>query len=119
MYHLFCPKGTFLSICVLCQCIVCRIPFQNMHTFSYQKTLLHTLLLLVFKIVESLQCILKNFQISQESTCVVSESLFNKVTGLKACNFIKKRLQHSRVPVKYAKFLRTPFFTEHLRWLFL
>ena len=31
--------------------------FQNMYTFTYQKTLLHTLLLLVFKIVESLQCI--------------------------------------------------------------
>ena len=30
-----------------------------MHTFTYQKTLLHRLLLLVFKIVESLQCILK------------------------------------------------------------
>ena len=30
-----------------------------MHTFTYHKTLLHTLLLLVFKIVEGLQCILK------------------------------------------------------------
>ena len=41
--------------------------FQNIHTFTYQKTLLHTLLLLVFKIVESLQCILKNqlFQTSE------------------------------------------------------
>ena len=28
-----------------------------MHTFTYQKALLHTLLLLVSKIVESLQCI--------------------------------------------------------------
>ena len=27
--------------------------------FSYQKTLLHTLLLLLFKVVENLQCILK------------------------------------------------------------
>ena len=32
--------------------------FQNIHTFTYQKTLLCTLLLLVLKIVESLQCIL-------------------------------------------------------------
>ena len=30
-----------------------------MHTYIYQKTLLHTLLLLGFKIVERLQCILK------------------------------------------------------------
>ena len=29
------------------------------YTFAYQKTLLHTLLLLIFEIVESLQCILK------------------------------------------------------------
>ena len=44
---------------------------------------------------------------------------FNKYAGLKACNFIKKRLQHNFFPVKFAKFLRTIFFTEHVRWLFL
>ena len=37
-----------------------------------------------------------------------SESIFNKVAALKACNFIKKRLQHRCFPVKFAKFLRTP-----------
>ena len=47
------------------------------------------------------------------------ESLFNKVAGLKACNFIKERLKHSCFPVNNAKFLRTHFFTEHLRWLLL
>ena len=48
----------FISMyCILC--IVYWINFQNIYTFTYQKTLLHTLLLLVFKIVESLQCILK------------------------------------------------------------
>ena len=30
----------------------------------------------------------------------------------------KKRLQHRCFSVKFAKFLRTPFFKEHLRWLF-
>ena len=34
--------------------------FQNIRIFPYQKTLLQTLLLLVFKIVESLQSILKD-----------------------------------------------------------
>ena len=38
------------------------------------------------------------------------ESLFNKVASLQAYNFIKKRFQQ-----KFAKFLRTPFFTEHLK----
>ena len=42
---------------------------------------------------------------------------FNKVAGLKACKFITKGLQHRCFPVKFAKFLRTSFFTEHLRWL--
>ena len=37
------------------------------------------------------------------------ESLFNKVAGLKACNFIKKRVQHRCFPFKFEKFLRTPF----------
>ena len=50
LYLLFCPKEI--------QCIVYLIHFQNINTFTYQKTFLHTLLLLVCKIVESLQCIL-------------------------------------------------------------
>ena len=35
-------------------------------------------------------------------------SVFNKVAGLKACNFINKRLQHRCFPVINAKFLRAP-----------
>ena len=34
--------------------------FQNVHTFTYQKTLLDTIFLIVFKIVKSLHCILNN-----------------------------------------------------------
>ena len=56
-------------------------------------------------------------QISQESTCV--GVFFNKVVGPQNCNFIKKSLQHRFFPVKFAKFLRTPCFTEHLQWLLL
>ena len=36
------------------------------------------------------------------------ESLFNKVAGLKACNFIKNELQHKCFPVNFRKFLKTP-----------
>ena len=53
-------RRKFFNICVLSQCIVYWIHFQNIYTFTYQKTLLCTPLLLVFKIVESLQCILNN-----------------------------------------------------------
>ena len=38
------------------------------------------------------------------------KSLFNKITCLQACNFIKKRLQLSCFPVNIAKLLRTVFF---------
>ena len=34
-------------------------------------------------------------------------------------NFTKKRHQHNCLPMNFVKFLRTPFFTEHLRWLLL
>ena len=36
----------------------------------------------------------------------VLESLFNKVAGLKAYNFLKNRLQHRCFPVKSLKFFR-------------
>ena len=50
--------------------------------------------------------VLKNFaNIYREAT--VLESLFNEYVLLKACNFIKKRLQHGCFPVKFAKVLRT------------
>ena len=42
---------------------------------------------------------------------------FIKVAGLKACNYIKKRLQHRCFPVNIAEFLRIAIFIEHLWWL--
>ena len=51
------------------------------------------------------------------------EPLVNKVVGLKTYNFIHKRLQHGRFPVKFAmKILRTPILNnicERLILLFL
>ena len=49
--------------------------------------------------------VLKNFAIfTGKRLCW---TLFNKVTGLQACNFIMKRLQHICFPVNIVKFLRT------------
>ena len=45
--------------------------------------------------------------------------LFNKVAGPRPATLLKKRLWHRCFPVNFAKFLRTPFLTEHLRWLLL
>ena len=44
---------------------------------------------------------------------------FNKVAGLRPGTLLKKRLWHRCFPVNFAKFLRTSFFIEHLRWLLL
>ena len=49
----------------------------------------------------------------------VLESLFNKVAGPEAFNFITKTLHHSCFPVNIAKFLRTPFLKIICEWLHL
>ena len=48
------------------------------------------------------------------------QSLFlNKVSGLRFATLLKMRLWHICFLVNFAEFLRTPFLTEHLRWLLL
>ena len=54
------------------------------------------------------------------------KSLFNKVAGLKACNFIKKaynfikkRLQHRRFPVNITTFLKKVILKNIREWLLL
>ena len=44
---------------------------------------------------------------------------FNKVAGLRPATLLKKSLWHRSFPVNFRKFLKTPFFAEHLRWLLL
>ena len=39
--------------------------------------------------------------------------------NFRPATLLKKRLWQRRFPVNFAKFLRTPFLTEHLRWLLL
>ena len=57
-------EGIFFNICVLSQCIVYWIHFQNIHTFTYPKILLHAHLLLVYKIDESLSVSLSHFNLT-------------------------------------------------------
>ena len=42
-----------------------------------------------------------------------------KLQALGPANLLTKRLQHRCFPVKFAKVLKTSFFTEQLRWLLL
>ena len=58
--------------------------------------------------------LLKNLQYVQKKPTM--KSLFNKLAGLTACNFIKKRLQRRCFPVNIEIF-KSSFFIEHLRWL--
>ena len=39
----------FCNVCILSQCIEYSINFHNIYTFTYQKTLLHTLFCLFLK----------------------------------------------------------------------
>ena len=60
--------------------------------------------------------VLRNFaKFSGKHLC--QSLFFNKVAGLGPPASLKKRLWHRFFPVNFAKFLRIPFFTEHLRWL--
>ena len=71
-------EGNFFNICALSQCIVYWTHFQNIHTFTYQKTLLHTLLLLVFKIVESLQ-LLQTYELAPKTLWLLIPILLHTV----------------------------------------
>ena len=63
--------------------------------------------------VSNKKAVLKTSQNSQENSCV-GVSFFNKVADLRPATLFKKTLQHRCFPVNFLKFLRTPFFTEHL-----
>ena len=47
------------------------------------------------------------------------ESFFSTVAGLGSAVLLKKKCWHRCLPMNFAKFLRTPFLTEHLWWLLL
>ena len=58
--------------------------------------------------------VLKNF--AKITGKLLWQSLFfNKVAVLRPATLLKKRLWHRYFAVNFVKFLRTHFFTEHLR----
>ena len=60
------------------------------------------------------KCVLRDFaKFKGKRLCQIL--LFNKVVGLRSANLLKKSLWHRCFPVNFAKFLRTTFFTEHIR----
>ena len=54
-------------------------------------------------------------QNSKENTCVRASFLTKlEAWGLRPATLLKKKLWHDCFPLNFAKFLRTPFFIEHL-----
>ena len=64
------------------------------------------------------KCVLKNFAKFTGKHLWQSFS-FNKFAGVMPATLLKKRVCQRCFPVNFAKFLRTPFFLEHLWWLLL
>ena len=62
--------------------------------------------------------VLRNFaKLTGKHIC---QSIFlMKLQASRPATLSKKRLWHRCFPVNFAKFLKTPFVTEHLRWLLL
>ena len=94
---------------------------DRQHVLSWKKDRQHVLSWRNTVVVNIFYKIVRRFYVAHIShrKTVVLECLFNKNSGLSSSNYIKKRLQHSCLSVKFAKLLRTPYFTEHLRWLLL
>ena len=64
------------------------------------------------------KCVLENS--AKFTELHLCQSLFfNKVAGLRPAALLKKRLWDRCFPVNFVKFLRTPFYIEHLWWLLL
>ena len=76
---------------------------------------------ITFGVVSQMCSVKKAFlRISQDSQETPVQSLFlNIVAGVMPATLLKKRrLWHTYFLVNFAKFSRTPFFIEHLWWLF-
>ena len=99
----------------------CRLPFLCHQKFPLQSSDLKNVLkkhfpkIQLFTNVFQNRCYYKFLDINKKIS--VLESLFYKVTGLMAYNFIKKRSQHRCFPVNVTKCLRKAFFMKHLRFL--
>ena len=63
-------------------------------------------------------CVLENFT-KFTGKHLYESFFFNNIAGLRPATLLRKRLWHRCFPVNFVKFLRTPFFTEHLRWRLL
>ena len=64
------------------------------------------------------KAVLRNFAKFTGNTCA-RVSFLIKLQASRPATLLKKSLWYRCFPVNFVKFLRTPFFTEHLWWLLL
>ena len=105
----------FLSI--FCKWLLKVSLLSNVTPSSFSLSLFSISLSFIFMTMEAVALVSRWHSRCYHKIKPVLESLFNKVAGLKAWNFIKNRLQHSCFPVKFAKFLRTPILKNICEWL--
>ena len=65
------------------------------------------------------RCSVKKVFLAISQNSQKNRLFFNKVARLRPATLLKKSLWHRCFSVNFAKFLRTAFFAEHLRWLLL
>ena len=95
-----CAVSFYEFLVFLCQLVAKSISFRSsLQSCSVEKMLLEIL------------------QNHQKITC--GRVSLNKVANLKPATLLKKRLWHRPFHVNFVKYLRTPFFAEHLWWLLL
>ena len=107
----FVRRKFFLTFLLTSQFIVYWIHFQNIHTFTYQKTLLHTLLLFIFKISKSLQCILNYWELLMLNVICEVSSKYEEVSSKYLC--LRRRTNIPQI------FLYLPFINKIFSLIFL
>ena len=96
-------KHTFISLQKLCCVYIRQVRFSS------------RLCKVGFRRSSHRKCSVKNVFLETSQNSQGPASLFNKFEGLRLATLLKKRLWQKSFPVNFAKFLRTTFFTEHLR----
>ena len=112
--------------------IVVILQFKSLQTDLDELKLLHptlvtddtSLIILLtltrlFLLLSLQQLTIKKYGTTSNQQYLCQRLFSNKVAGLRPATLLKKILWHRCFPVNFVIFLRTPFFTEHLRWLLL
>ena len=64
-----------------------------------------------------LAAVQSSYSVENPLLLLLKKELHSRRFLQKQSSFLRKRLWHRCFPMNFAKFLRTPFLTEHLRWL--